>query len=393
MIVLSKGGMNVKIKTFQYTKAKGWSDDQFPDWDSENTLILIFAAPEFVDDTAPLKKLANYYPKSKIIGCSGAGEILGSYINDHSMSIAIVQFEKTPIKIVQMDINKADDSYEAGKKLALELDQKDLRGIFILSEGLNINGTELVKGINSINKHDAIITGGLAGDGKRFEKTWVIFNGEVFSKKIVAVAFYGNAVRIGHGSKGGWDQFGVERVITRSNRNVLYELDGKPVLALYKEYLGNEASGLPATGLLFPLAIRKDVHEEKQLVRTILAIDEKEGSLIFAGDIPQGYLAQLMKANLDRLITGATEAGRLLIDNDIMKDQLPILLIAVSCVGRRLVLGERSEEEVQSVLELFPDSTQQIGFYSYGELSPLVKGNPCELHNQTMTLTSICEEI
>ncbi len=381
------------LETLRFVKDKGWSTNSFPDLDSENTLILVFAAPEFINDPAPIKELAKKYPKSKIMGCSGSGEIAGARIYDHSISVAIVKFEKTLIKEAIITINDPKDSYNAGKALSSELNDNDLKGVFVLSEGLNINGSELVKGLNAINKENIIITGGLAGDGSEFKQTWVIRHGEIVTNEIIAVGFYGDYVRIGHGSKGGWDIFGPERHITRSKGNILYELDGKSALELYKEYLGEKASGLPATGLLFPLSIRKDLNDPKQLVRTILAVNDKEGSLTFAGDMPMGYLAQLMRANFDRLITGAKEAGELVLNrNQLQKKLAPLLLVAVSCVGRRLLLGERTEEETESVLKIFPEGTQLVGFYSYGEISPYAKGN-CDLHNQTMTLTSICEDI
>jgi hypothetical protein len=59
-------------------------------------------------------------------------------------------------------------------------------------------------------------------------------------------------------------------------------------------------------------------------------------------------------------------------------------------VGRRLVLGSRTEEEIEATLEVLPKGTQQIGFYSYGEISPYTAGT-CDLHNQTMTLTTLSE--
>lgn len=382
----------MKVETFQYVTGRGWSVDSFPDLDSENTLIFIFSAPEFLDHPEPFQTLSKKYPRSKMIGCSSAGEILGSSIYDHSISVAVVKFEKTPLKLSLMTVDNSENSFRAGKALGEELDAPNLSAIFVLSEGLIINGSELVKGLNTINRKDVVITGGLAGDADRFKKTWVIENGKIYTNKVVAVGFYGKYVHVSHGSKGGWDIFGVERHITRSNGNVLYELDGKSALALYKEYLGDKANGLPATGLLYPLAIRKNLDDPKQLVRTILSINEKEGSLTFAGDVPMGYLAQLMRANFDRLVTGAKDAGELVLSTfDGIDNKSPVLLIAVSCVGRRLLLGERTEEETENVLNLFPKGTEMVGFYSYGEISPYTKGN-CDLHNQTMTLTSIFEE-
>ncbi len=379
----------MKLQTFQFTKAKGWSIDQLPQLDSENTLVLIFAAPEFADDPHPLQEIANKFPNSKILGCSTAGEIYGSFISDHSISVAVVKFEKTKLKLISIPINTPAQSKEVGTQIAHHLKQDDLRGIFVLSEGLNINGSELVAGLNSINNKKIIITGGLAGDGDQFQKTWSFVNGKIQTNMISALGLYGEHIQIGLGSRGGWDIFGIERRITRSHNNILYELDGKPALQLYKEYLGEKASELPASGLLFPLAIRKDT-ASPQVVRTILKIDEKENSLTFAGDMPIGYLAQLMRANFDRLISGATKAGQLVLESVSIPKNDPVLLISISCVGRRLLLGERAEEETESVLEIFPGNTQQIGFYSYGELSPHTKGT-CDLHNQTMTLTSLSE--
>lgn len=383
----------MKLETFQYVTSKGWSVKKFPELDSEQTLILIFAAPEFINNPAPIKELADYYPQSKIIGCSTAGEILGSTISDNSLSVAVICFEKTSIKITSVEIQNTEDAYRVGSTIAKQLDENDLQNIFVLSDGLKVNGSELVKGLNETKKQ-IIITGGLAGDGDRFKQTWSIFEGKIVKDHVVAVGLYGKHVRIGHGSRGGWDIFGPERLITRSKNNILYELDNRPALSLYKEYLGEKAAGLPATGLLYPLAIRINDADTRQLVRTILAVDEKEQSLTFAGDIPTGYLAQLMRANFDRLILGANEAGesaKCAIEKcNSGGNSDPVLSIAISCVGRRLLLGERTEEETEATLESLPSNTKQIGFYSYGELSPYANGT-CDLHNQTMTLTTICE--
>ncbi|KTD04277.1 FIST signal transduction protein [Fluoribacter gormanii] len=385
----------MEIKAFQFVKNKGWNLKEFPNLDSENTLILIFAAPEFMDFQDPIMQLANFYSKSNIIGCSTAGEIFGNYLFDHSITVAVIKFAKTTLKIAKAEVNNSKDSENAGKLIAEQLKADDLRSIFILSDGLNLNGSELVQGLNKVKgNHNIIITGGLAGDGSHFEKTWTILNNKVLDHYAVAVGFYGSDIHIGHASMGGWDIFGPVRRITRSESNVLYELDYQPALQLYKEYLGEKAAELPSSGLLYPLAINNpQIHDETQLVRTILAINEKEQSLTFAGDIPMGWHAQLMRANFDRLIESAHEAGLLankLMLNDKLEKLGPVLAIDISCVGRRLLLGERTEEEIESTMSALPKGSTQVGFYSYGELSPFSVGN-CELHNQTMTITTIYE--
>jgi hypothetical protein len=261
-----------------------------------------------------------------------------------------------------------------------------------------VNGSELVRGLNANLESSVVVTGGLAGDGDRFKDTWVLDRDGGQPQRVCAVGFYGDRIRVGHGSKGGWDIFGPERLVTRSNGNVLYELDGKPALALYKRYLGDRAAGLPATALLFPLALRASTSDPKTLVRTVLAVDEAAQSMTFAGDVPEGHRAQLMRANFDRLIGGASEAAlhtrhathALPASNASPASNGATLAIAISCVGRRLILGERTEEELEAALHDLPHGTRQVGFYSYGEISPYASGY-CDLHNQTMTLTTIQE--
>lgn len=385
----------MKIQSFQYIQNQGWNIHKFPDLDSENTLILVFASPTFRTNTKPILELAQAYKKSKIIGCSTAGEIFGPNIFDNSISVAVVQFESTKLQLAKAEVKSSEESSEAGAQLAKSLHQnQNLKGIFVLSDGLNVNGSELIKGLNKNSAKEVTITGGLAGDGADFKNTWVIYDGKIVDHCIGAIGFYGDQIHVGHGSRGGWDIFGPERMITRSKGNVLYELDNQPALKLYKTYLGDRASELPASGLLYPLAIRNPSDPGSQhIVRTILGIDEKSQSLTFAGDLPQGYYAQLMRANFDRLIESANEAGEnaynLIFEQTILSPQ-PVLAIDISCVGRRLLLGERTEEETETTLESMPKGSTQIGFYSYGELSPLAVGN-CELHNQTMTITTLFE--
>ncbi|KTD66025.1 FIST N domain protein [Legionella santicrucis] len=385
----------MEIKTFQFFKNKGWSLKKFPELDSANTLVLIFSAPEFYDFHEPILQLAEFYSQSKIVGCSTAGEIFGNYLFDHSIAVVVAKFAHTTLKIAKALVNQSNESKNTGMIIADQLKDTHLRSIFVLSDGLNVNGSELVKGLNTAKEtNNLIITGGLAGDGSNFKRTWTILNNEILDHYVVAVGFYGSKIQIGHASKGGWDIFGPIRRITRSEANVLYELDYRPALQLYKEYLGEKASELPSSGLLYPLAIHDpNAHNDTQLVRTILAVNEKEQSLVFAGDIPTGWHAQLMRANFDRLIDSAHEAGNLA-NNRMLSNGLeklgPVLAIDISCVGRRLLLGARTEEEIESTFSALPEGSTQIGFYSYGELSPFSVGN-CELHNQTMTITTIHE--
>lgn len=379
------------MKTFQFDFFSG--DDQLsfstglipfqPD------LVLFFGSRKLLSDNTIVTSIKLAYPDAKLIGCSTSGEIFGTNVNDHSITLTAVKFEHT--KIIYHDVNIDDftSGTEAGKALAAKLASKDLRHVFVLSEGLHVNGTELVTGMRNNLPEGVNVTGGLAGDGADFSQTLIISNaGEVKSNIIAAIGFYGENIVIGYGSFGGWDSFGVERSVTKSIGNVVYEIDNTPALKLYKSFLGEQAKDLPASGLLFPLNMRIATDSDP-VVRTILAVDEEKQSLTFAGDIPEGSYVKLMKANSDRLIGGAERAAEVsvgpLLQN---KAQLAIL---ISCVGRKLVLKQLIEEEVEAVQEILGEQAAITGFYSYGEIAPFTKGTRCELHNQTMTITTFAE--
>jgi hypothetical protein len=380
----------MKVDTFSYSVASGWAVEPSSDLDSESTLVVVFGAPELDEVREPLRQLVATFGRSQIVGCSTAGEIYGTELNDQSLSVAVARFERgTRVATASASVQSQDESFAAGESIARQLDDPLLRGVLLFSDGLNVNGSQLVRGMNSVLPGHVVVTGGLAGDGSRFQRTWVMEDGQARSNVVCAAGLYGDNITMGHGSKGGWDNFGPERLVTRSQANVLIELDGRPALKLYKEYLGELASGLPATGLLFPLALRANSTDDKSLVRTILAVDEAAQTMTFAGDMPEGGLARLMRANFDRLIDGASEAACMAGEAHVSQSG-PVLAIAISCVGRRLVLGERAEEEIEATLDNLPPGTHQIGFYSYGEIAPYAQG-ASDLHNQTMTLTTIQE--
>ena len=380
----------MELMTMNLHRGANWSPAAYPALDSPATLVLAFGSTGALDDPAPLDALGAAFPQSAILGCSSAGEIHGAEVADDSLSVAIVRFDSTTLKQASIVVRSMDDSRNVGSQLAATLRRDDLAAVFVLSDGLLVNGSELIAGLAEGLPPGVVITGGLAGDGDRFQRTWVIHERRPVSGMVTAVGLYGSMVQVGHGSKGGWDIFGPERIVTRSSANVLFELDGKPALALYKTYLGELASGLPGTGLLFPLALRRNSSDDDPVVRTLLAVDEGAQSLVFAGNVPEGSLVRLMKANLDRLVDGAAGAALMTRASVSAEATGPTLCIAISCVGRRLVLGERTDDELESALELLPPGTRQVGFYSYGELSPGASGR-CDLHNQTMTLTTIRE--
>ena len=375
-------------KTIRFDPESGW-EEPIPDWNGSSTLVLVFGDSKYLDQPDPFRELREALPDSHLLGCSTAGQIIGDSIFDGGFVATFTKFDRATIRVARSEKGCDQDPRAAGQSIASALNSPDLRGVFVLSDGTSMNGTLLAQGLRERLPEGVCATGGLAGDGKRFERTWVCCDSDPQEGIVAAIGIYGDKDAVGywHGCKGGWDTFGPERIVTKSQGNLLYELDGRPALELYEEYLGDQASELPSSALLFPLALRRQ-DESRTLVRTVLNISREDSSMIFAGDIPQGSVVQLMQANFDRIIDGAAQAAAMLSAETI--ENRDLLSIPISCVGRRLILRHRAEEELEEVLASLPQGTTQTGFYSYGELSPHI-GSTCELHNQTMTLTVISE--
>ncbi|MDE3252600.1 MAG: FIST C-terminal domain-containing protein [Bacteroidota bacterium] len=351
-------------------------------------LVLGFGQKDLLADKSKYRVLREMYPGAAILLCSTAGEIFDARVLDDTLSIAAVEFEKTRVKPVCTNIAAYANSFEAGKFLASGFSTDELCYLLVLSDGSLVNGSELVRGISEITKNRIPVSGGLAGDAGNFTSTLVGLNDDIASGNIVAIGFYGKALKVGHGSMGGWDLFGPEKEVSKSSGNVLYEIDGKNALDLYKTYLGKYSNELPGSALLFPLSVTLP-GSDTTVVRTILSINEEEKTMTFAGDIPEHSQVRFMKANFDRIVHAAGIAAKQTLALPI--DNPPKLALLISCVGRKLILNNRIEEEVEAVNMAFQQKTLLTGFYSYGEISTLPGVLKCELHNQTMTITTFDE--
>jgi len=419
----------MRIEQRVWTKS-GWT----PGGELEGAqLVLLFGGRDVLAARDWMPEIVRAYPEAIAFGCSTAGEICGTRVRDDSVVATAVRFHATPLQVRHTRLQDTDDaSARAGAELAQALPAAGLRHVLVLSDGQRVNGSELVRGMLRHLPPGVQVTGGLAGDGPRFERTLVLADGEPTEGVVAALGLYGDVLRVGYGSLGGWDTFGPKRIITRSQGNVLHELDGKPALQLYKTYLGEHAAGLPAAGLLFPLSLSRPAGsrpagsrpdgsrpdgggpgEARTVVRTILSVDEAEQSLTFAGDVPEGSVAQLMKANFERLIDGAADAAKAacvagdrpahpaaseplppgVLPDTLVEGPPPELAVLISCVGRKLVLRQRTEEEVESVRDVLGASVALTGFYSYGEICPAAPAADSELHNQTMTITTFREQL
>ncbi|KTD74985.1 FIST signal transduction protein [Legionella waltersii] len=374
----------MKIEKNLYLHDLGWKYKHNTQLDSKQTLIVFFGS-QMLKDAPIIAELKQAFPQSQIIGCSTAGEILNGEVYDESLTYVVMQFERTQFFIETLADYREKNLVQIGQHVADKLYNKDLVHVFMLSSGFNMNIDDFILGFKKNSGREIPISGGVAADGENFTSNWIYHNG-FHDSGILCLGLYGDSIQVSSGCEGGWVKFGLERKITKSTKNILYEIDAEPALEVYKRYLGHLASKLPSSGLLFPLAIRKNT-ESLPVVRTILAINEDDKSIIFAGEIPQGWFASLMRCTNEGLIDGARKAFVQSNSNSIE----PSVSIMISCIGRRMVLGARSFNELNSMHSSYLENKHiDIGFYSYGEICEK-KGIDSKLHNQTMTISTLYE--
>lgn len=377
--------MIVSVLKFDTEDLK-WDSKKLNGDSNQVQLVLVFGHKKLLQGKL-YENIRTKFQNSAILITSTAGEIFQNEVLDYSIVVVAIQFEKTSIETSVVNIKDFTNSNEAGSYLISQLPKEKLTHVLVFSDGSLFNGSELVKGMENSLPKNVMITGGLAGDGADFISTLVGLNETPLEGRIAAIGLYGSHIHISHGSQGGWEAFGLEKTITKSKNNVLFEIDGKNALDLYKKYLGTEANNLPSAALLFPLSLKIPGLTEP-VVRTILSINEEEKSMTFAGDVPINSKVRFMKANLDKITEAASSAAM----NSLIKDKSsPDFALLISCVGRKLILGERISDEIKAIAEKYNQNTPMAGFYSYGEISPFNDGGACQLHNQTMTITSFYE--
>lgn len=379
------------MKQFQYSIDLNLAIEELycsAEFQSEKAnLVFAFAERTTLDVVKPYAQLRQKFPNASILISSASGQISNNKLVEEQIVVTAIQFDHTPIKSIEIQVNPKQAKNYLGDRVKNELVTPELTALLVISEGSFVNGTFLIEELKAETSHNIPIFGGIAGDGYLFEKTVVGLDRDPVSNTIVIVGFYGNRIQFGFGSEGGWSDFGPEREVTLSDKNKVFKIGDRYALDIYKEYLGKYAEELPGSSLYFPLSM-KESSDAEPVVRTILSIDEEEKSMTFAGNLPMGSLVKFMKSNSDKLIDASYHAAsNTLLDG---QDYTKIALL-ISCVGRKIVLGDRVEEEIEAVREVLGKDVLLFGFYSYGEITPNTKKVGCDLQNQTMTITTLFE--
>lgn len=376
------------ISQLEYVAGQ-WHDVNAKNHSDKKKLILLFGDRYSLEDQFGIDSIKAKFPNSEIVSVSTSGDFLETALTAESdISASVIEFEKSEFKIQKLKSSDYLDGKKLGSDIAKAIDSNNLEHVILFSEGTGVNGSLIIEGLNQVFRGKVTLTGGLAGDANRFQKTLVGVDEDISHDNVVAIGLYGTSLKIGFGNECGFESFGPLRKITKSSSNLLYEIDNKPALWLYKEYLGKHAEELPESALWFPLEISTDDDSEK-FVRTILNINEEDNSMTFAGNVPEGSYIRLMRSNTQEILASAESSA---INSNIRTPESEGLALLISCVGRRSILKERTEEELEEVRDILPESMVMTGFYSYGEMSTNDHKKGCELYNQTLTITTICED-
>ncbi len=386
--------MSMKVEQYRWKKGNGWDNGKEPSRNDKSALVIFFTSKEILEtENQLIASLNQYSPKAEIVGCSSAGEILNTEVSDDTLAVTSIEFEKgSSVKVVSSQIKEASQSRAIGTEIIQALPTEKLKHVFVLSDGLKVDGMGLVSGFKEgfKNVEPVGITGGLAADSDKFQRTAVYSNKLLEAGGITAVGFYGDEIHSNYSAITGWKSYGPVRNITKSDGTRLFELDGKPALQLYKEFLGPFAKDLPAIGLLYPLRIwGKGIKEEANLARTVLGADEATQSILCAGGVPEGCSAQFMMTNTNELVRAAADSAENLLP--LLRGIQPDLCLLMTCVSRKVIMKQRVEEEVEAVANKIGDKTAYTGFYTYGEISPFNFKQECELQNETMAITALWE--
>ncbi|UXX78736.1 FIST C-terminal domain-containing protein [Reichenbachiella carrageenanivorans] len=376
------------VEQRKWSKNENWkilSNHQLGD---RANLVFVFGSTTLVQDQKRFDEIRTLYPKAEIVVSSGSGEILAGKVEQHTLNVTAIHFEKTQIKTLEINLADVKDSFDAGAHISAQIEKDNLSNLLIFSDGKEINGSHLLTGLQFNLSESVPITGGLAGSYDPFAATYTGLNTIGKTGKVIGIGFYGSHIQIGYASQSGWTPFGPERFITKSTNNILFELNEEPILDFYKKYLEGLFVNIEEAIRMFPLGIKAENGNER-IMRSFLSYNPENGGAQFAGEMPEGIKVRMMRSNINSLLDSAEEAAK----NSVIpfKSSPPDLALCVSCSGRQFILQDWIDQEVEAIVLGLGSPIPVTGFYSYGEIAPQAKNQKSELHNHTMTITTFKE--
>ncbi len=358
-------------------------DRLLPTLDFEPTLAFAF-----VSVNLPIQKIMDRFKACgiKLFGGSSCGELLfdnqHELISEDGATFSLTNLNPSYFKSIAYNRDELT-SFDFGKKIgSYVLNAFDKPSVVVVGSGLSLDGQALVEGVQDAAGKDLVMFGGLAGDDAKFEQTFSFNETELLDSGAVVLALDAEHISITGLATSGWAGLGADLTVTKSEGNIVYEIDKEPALEVYKKYLSVNDEDLPAIGIEYPLMIKRD--DDTTALRAVVGIDKEKQSLLFAGSVPQGStvtfssslgfdVVETTKKHVEEFYQSHTEAD---------------LFILFSCMARHLALGPLIAEEIKLASDKW--KAPVLGFFTYGEIGTNVNLS-CDFYNQTFTLLLLKE--
>lgn len=323
-----------------------------------------------------------------LIGCSTAGEITLEGSAEGSVAVMAIQSDA-----IDFTIGKGGDLKigvrEAGAELARNIQgsaKSPVNCLLMLTDVLNGNGAEVVRGIQDVMGGNSLIVGGAAGDDFLFKQTFEYYNDDISSSSIVGAGLSGD-YGIGVGVRHGWVAIGTPMKVTKSEGAVLKELDGRPAVSIYEDYFGKKAEELreeplAKLAITYPLGMNVEGDEEL-LIRDPITVDD-QGAITCAAEIPEGAEVRLMIGSKEEAIAAAKDAAEQAKEQ--LQGKAPRAIIIFNCIARRKLFGRYAKDEIDAIKDVLGQEVPLIGFYTYGEIAPIGENQDrrfSRFHNET----------
>lgn len=336
---------------------------------------ILFAAIHF-EHQLILDEINTVFPGIELIGGTTDGEV-SSVFGFQQDSLTLMLFCSDDIElyaaagrnISQAPVDIAAQTVAAAKaKLSTEL-----KLCITMPESLTTSASSILAGLKSALGSVPIV-GGTTGDQMETQRTYQFYKTEVLTDSVTLLLLGGN-LAFSYGVCSGWNPIGKQSIITKVEKNIIYEIDEKPALELYKYYFEEFAADLAYPLAVFPPG------EEAFFLRAVLTYDADLGSIVVAADVPVGSIVQVTEASQDDIVSASQKSFNQAWTN--YPGQSPSAALFFSCAWRRFVLGTKTNQEYAAIAASYPYPIPSCGFYTYGEISPLSEHGETYFHNTT----------
>ncbi len=345
----------------------------------------------FSHSSLPNHLIAQSLQKHNIdfIGCSSAGEIVNGKLYNKAITITLFELERNKYRIYKTNVT-AEESYQTGIATAAFAKEQFNNPKFVSLFTLTIDAEQLVEGLKVGLNNGSPIYGGIAADDQKLQP-YLITADKQNKQNFQSIIFDNDAIELHSTAISGWEPIGIEYTITKSNNNIVYEINNEPALDFFVDFFGfrtdplNQVENTEASNIVntqYPIQISK---ENRSVIRSPLDVNTEDKSITLAGPVNTGDVFKFSVAPGFKVIEETIHGFQ----NFKKEVNTPEALILFSCKARHYAFGPVIEDEIEAIHQLWDVPFQ--GFLSFGEIGNN-KNEETYFHNSTCCLLTIKEK-